>query len=317
MPLNIVRRGGGILRNLPFNSASALPIRVATSQHPARQISSITRHSLPASVTRGLPCSSLIARNSVRTYATESRSKDSASSKSKKPSSKSKKTTKPAKKRSKEPKKALTKEEQERRAAKKTKQLVKELKKIALQPPKPLPASHWVLAVIDKVRELGPDFQPRTGVFKRATDLAREISEEERERYREMARANRTANKAAYEAWVKSHSPLEIKEANQARRQLHKIKKTKRFVTIQDNRLVKKPRSSFLLFTAERKNKDMSNLSDESQAIAAEWYRLPESEKEKYREAARVDRERYAREYLETYGSPPPMQQQPQGKNEE
>ncbi|KAL4779522.1 hypothetical protein BJX76DRAFT_340525 [Aspergillus varians] len=316
MPLNVVRRGGGILRKLPANGTFARSVHVATPQHHIRCISFVARRSLPTSITRALPRSSSIVGNLARSYATAEPSKAAASGESTKTKKAAKTPAKPAKKSAKKPvkkpakkrtKAPLTEEQKEKKKAKDLKKTVQQLKETALKLPKSLPNSVWLLAITAKMADVGKDIQSRTEAFKKATQLAREISADERQRFADVADANRAANAAAYEAWVQSHTPLQILEANKARRRLAKIN-NKKVMLIRDDRLVKRPVSPWILFFQERRDKNTATVSDMTQNVSAEWKSLPEAEKEKYREVARADRKRYEREYLDVYGTPAPEQ---------
>lgn len=128
-----------------------------------------------------------------------------------------------------------------------------------------------------------------------------------------------------YERWLKSHTPLQIKEANLARRRLSK-KTGKNLRQIDDSRLVKRPRTSYLIFLTERTSQgDFKHMAvkDIAVQVAEEWKGLTSSEKEvrwrqrfiestpadlriqKYQNLQSVDRERYVREYREAYGQEP------------
>lgn len=311
MPINLVRRGGNILRKLPVQGAFARPIRVVTPQNQVRRISFVARQSRPTSITHSVPQSSFIVGNLVRGYAEKGRPKGSTAGKPKK-----KKQPKKAAKRPGRKKGPMTEEQKEKKKAAAFRKHLRELKENSLKLPKGLPVSSWVVAVTTKSAQVDNEGLTRPEAFKKAIELARSISAEENQRYVDIATANRAANKAAYEAWVQSHTPLQILEANKARRRLGRIKDSKKVTLIKDDRLVKKPLSPFIIFYQEQRDTSRSDVANLTQAAAHEWKNLSESAKEKYREVAKADRQRYEREYLEVYGKPAPEQSQ-QAEDEE
>lgn len=96
------------------------------------------------------------------------------------------------------------------------------------------------------------------------------------------------ANDAAYKRWVESHSVDEIRQANDARRQLHRLLKTgshgyKRYVLIKDQRQPKRTRGPYNLFCTDRiKSGDFKHMpmADSAPLIAREWRELRRDEKE-------------------------------------
>lgn len=95
-------------------------------------------------------------------------------------------------------------------------------------------------------------------------------------------------NEKTYAEWVKSFTPLQIKTANHARKRLAAIttehrKHALKYPQIKDERLVKQPTNSFILFTIDRnKSGEFDNLSfkEKSDHLNHEWANLPEEEKE-------------------------------------
>ncbi|KAL4930175.1 uncharacterized protein BDV17DRAFT_260073 [Aspergillus undulatus] len=181
MPLNLVRSGGRFLRKLPVNGTFTRPIRAASSQHSIRRIAFVARRSQPTVV---FPCSSSIVGNVIRSFATQGRGRprktaDDKSTKTKKPAKKAKAKTKepsrPGRKKG-----ALTDRQKELKKAADARKHKRDLQEAALSLPKSLPTSAWVLAVTSKTQEVEKGLQPRTELFKRATELAQNISAEER-----------------------------------------------------------------------------------------------------------------------------------------
>ncbi|KAL4997104.1 hypothetical protein BDV10DRAFT_96676 [Aspergillus recurvatus] len=311
MPLNLVRSGGSIFRNLPINGALARPVRVVPPQHHIRRIAFVARRS-PTSVT--------LSRSTVGTLARSYATRDGPSKEADSKSTKSTKTEKTKKSASKKPakkpavrkaRKVLTEEQKEARAQRKKAEELKEtkrkLKATALQTPKLLPTLPWVIAMKDKLSQVDKSDNPSPKeAFSRATELARKANPEEKQRYIDQATANKAANEAALKAWMESHTPLQILEANNARRRLAQLQGKRRVSVIHDERLVKPPTSAWIYFFMEKRDKNALVVSDMAQDVAVQWKNLPASEKAPYLEKGNADRARYEREYLEVYGQPVP-----------
>jgi hypothetical protein len=95
----------------------------------------------------------------------------------------------------------------------------------------------------------------------------------------DQAAANKAANEAALKAWVESHTPLQILEANNARRRLAQLQGKRRVSIIHDDRLVKPPTSAWIYFFMEKRDKNALVVSDMAQDVAVQWKNLPASEK--------------------------------------
>ncbi|KAL2858383.1 hypothetical protein BJX68DRAFT_165473 [Aspergillus pseudodeflectus] len=306
MPLNLVRRGGGA-----FRSALACPVRVVVRQSHIKRLSFVAHRPLPTAVTAGFPRSRLLVGDLIRSYATKGAPKGSntEATANKKPKKATKPVKKPAKRR-----RVLTPEQIEKKEAKKKaaehRQLVRSLKETALQPPKRLPTVARVIAVGRKYAEARAATSGGvTEVLKKAIALTDSMSADEREQYKNQAEANKIANEAAYEAWIKSHTPKQIQEANHARRRLGQLNVTKRVVLLKDDRLVKRPTGPYFFFIADKREAGSGigkSVTEEASHLGEEWKNLTQAEKEKYIQLAKADSERYDREHLETYGIPPP-----------
>lgn len=102
------------------------------------------------------------------------------------------------------------------------------------------------------------------------------------QRYVNQAEENRAANEASYAAWLKEYTPLQIKQANSARKHLRRLGHSK-FYGIQDERLVKAPLNTYMFFLKERHDSsDFKHLpvKDAALRIAEEWKSLTDSEKQ-------------------------------------
>jgi hypothetical protein len=105
--------------------------------------------------------------------------------------------------------------------------------------------------------------------------------------YVRQVESNKVANASAYEEWVKSHTPLQIREANLARKRLAKFTEQRKnpikLPPIRDDRQVKLPPTSFCLYLSERyESGDLKHMSigDATARVAQEWKGLTDSEKE-------------------------------------
>lgn len=308
MAANLAQRGAGALRYL------RLPTRVVHTN--ARRVifpAANGRFSNP--IAKGLYPAA--AGKLINSYATAASSKEATrkpkttatkrkTTKGTKGAPKKKKTTKKAA--SKAPakpkkKKQLTEKQKVAKDAKELREKVKELKEASLTPPKRLADRAWTLSLTSKLGDALKSHQSGKDAFKAAADMAKMISEEEKEvrapiplgflvyfvptntagqQFAAQAEANRAANKAAYEAWIKSHTPLQIKEANQARRRLARVKDTS-VPLLEDGRLVKRPRTAYFLYLHERTDAgDFKHMAvkDVATKVAEEWKGLTSAEKE-------------------------------------
>lgn len=220
----------------------------------------------------------------------------------KKRTTKSKAKAKPQPKR-----KVLTEKQKEAKKARELREKVKELKATALQPPKKLPEKPWIVTFQGVYPEAAKNNEKGVASFKAAVELAKSVSPEQKERYAAAAKANRATNMAAYDEWLKKHTPLQIKEANHARRRLAQLGKAS-LPQLQDDRLVKRPRSAYTLYFTERfEHGDFKHMGAKDMIIrvAEEWKGLTDAEKMKYQKLQANDVERYKKEYKQTYGQEP------------
>ncbi|KAI1820230.1 hypothetical protein F4861DRAFT_523838 [Xylaria intraflava] len=120
------------------------------------------------------------------------------------------------------------------------------------------------------------------------------------QRLETKSKENRVLNEAAYKAWVESHTPQQIYDANNARRLLKKkynIPKGK-LQLIQDTRLPKRPVGAFLLFSKSRwESGDFPTgmpLTESAAKITAEWKELSAADRQAYMDDARSQIEKYS-----------------------
>lgn len=103
--------------------------------------------------------------------------------------------------------------------------------------------------------------------------------------YNHIASQNKAQNSAAYRQWVISHSPKQIRDANNARRQLAQKKKkgSKSPSPIRDERVVRQPESSYLFFYNSRwKTGDFKGIPvrEAAKLASQEWKALSAAEKQ-------------------------------------
>ncbi|KAF2003229.1 hypothetical protein P154DRAFT_100480 [Amniculicola lignicola CBS 123094] len=152
------------------------------------------------------------------------------------------------------------------------------------------------------------------GITKAAVDGAakfKTLTPAEREHYNHVAAEATTARRAEYDAWVKSHTPDEIRIANLARASLRRKSKTasgrpfKHTQKIHDDRQVAGAAGPYATFTGERfASGDMKGIAagDAVKLIAVEWKALGASEKKKYTDSYSARAEERTAEFERVYG---------------
>merc|ERR1712230_113853 len=223
-----------------------------------------------------------------------------------------KKTAKPSKKKAakkSKPKTRAKKAPSKTSIAQKARKAQLDLRaKALLDEPKQLPSTAYMLVLVEESKNGGP-IKSRSAS---ASQRYKSLSPEERERYNHQANENREKNTIAYKKWVQSHTPLEVKQANIARRQLRRKaqaagKKT-RFTPIHDDRTVKSRRNAYSFFFAERRSSgDLRGMTvaESGKLLGREWKNMSASEKKPYNDKAEADKTRYIEEYRTAYGLEP------------
>ncbi|KDN71141.1 putative HMG box protein [Colletotrichum sublineola] len=149
---------------------------------------------------------------------------------------------------------------------------VRKWKKLALLPdPKRLPTNKWMVYV----------------------------------RLQEKADENKLINNANYKAWVESHTPQAVAQANLARLHLRKARGRAIPAPIRDDRQPTRPPNAYMLFVKSRwASGDFADLPllEASSRIGEEWKGLSESRKGTFRDLAKAESDRYARESLNVLG---------------
>ena len=101
------------------------------------------------------------------------------------------------------------------------------------------------------------------------------------QRYGRVATQNKAASEAEYQKWIRSHTPSEIDAANKARAQLRR-QTAGRWSKLRDERLVKGPKTAYILFHSQRfRSGDFrgTSASESSKLLGNEWKGLSASEK--------------------------------------
>ncbi|EZF31296.1 hypothetical protein H109_00210 [Trichophyton interdigitale MR816] len=191
-------------------------------------------------------------------------------------------------------------EEKKKEAKVRAREDLENLKEAALTPPKPLPTSKIAI------------FSAGKGPLAESVKAFKEISQFQVDELAQTAEKNAETNRHNLEQWIESHTPLEIKNANAARRKLRRIlpKKSRLYSPIKDDRQVKGPRNAYLLYSLDKHNSgELSYLSAKERVAetARSWKNASESEKEKYKSLQEEDRKRYIDEYKSTYGEEPKL----------
>jgi hypothetical protein len=101
-----------------------------------------------------------------------------------------------------------------------------------------------------------------------------------------IAHENQAKNKIAYKKWLESHTPAQIRNANNARNQLRaqaKVEGTKKtYQHIKDDRLVKQPLNAYGFFLKDRvASNDMTGMriTEIGQLVGREWKALPAADR--------------------------------------
>ncbi|KAI4717476.1 hypothetical protein E4T48_06284 [Aureobasidium sp. EXF-10727] len=187
----------------------------------------------------------------------------------------------------------------------KQKEEAKLLKAQALEPPKYRQVNAWAFYIKDKTA--AKHNGPVTDQVKALSQDFKNLSSSEKENLDQRVIEHNAKSLREFQEWLNSHTPAQILEANNVRSRLRKLladSKTK-YWPIKDDRLVKKPTTSFIKFHNERIASGEyhgSVIAESAKRIAAEFKALSASEKKKYEDLSAKDVERYNREHLEVYG---------------
>ncbi|KAF2739878.1 hypothetical protein EJ04DRAFT_508333 [Polyplosphaeria fusca] len=310
--------------NAPKTSTHDLPqlarlLQRSTSAHNATSLPSICAlsHAYNALLAQSHRSYATAARATKPTTTVKTAVKKAAATKpaTKKVAAKKPKKTVATKKRTtkrKTAKKAVAKKTKKPKKTdeEKEKALIRELRRTALKDPGSPRINTYAVYVTDKAKG------SKGNVSERGKDYAtayKNLTAAEREHYNHLATEKTAERQAAFSQWVLTHTPDQIRLANNARVRLRALYKKKnislgRTKKIPDDRLVKRPAPAFARFFGERKaSGDMKSISlkESGALIANEWKALSASEKKPYVDAYEAEKKNYATEYERTYGSKP------------
>jgi hypothetical protein len=102
------------------------------------------------------------------------------------------------------------------------------------------------------------------------------------QQYNHVANQNKAANAIAYKQWVESHTPEQIRLANNARTQLRTKDPLHTWKPIHDDRRPKRPSTPMVFFAKERyASGDLKGipLGDNSRLVSREWAALSPSDR--------------------------------------
>ncbi|KAK2626903.1 hypothetical protein QTJ16_004078 [Diplocarpon rosae] len=206
----------------------------------------------------------------------------------------------------KKPVKKVLNDKQKAAAAKRKAYLeLKALKATALQLPKPKATTVWSVFVTKSLRDKD---QGNRRISKDLGDKYRSLSQSDLESYEKIALQNKVENKAAYEKFVASHDPDEIRLANNARHALKTLAPRSSWPLIRDPRRPKRPVTSWMLFVTDRyasgDYKDVAFLEATSH-LKKEFVALKPSERQAYDDRAAAAKAQYIKEYRETFKRDP------------
>ncbi|KAM0437582.1 hypothetical protein ACHAPT_001946 [Fusarium lateritium] len=254
-----------------IQASSAHPTQLLLRQGPAASVLPIRTFS--ASVPARLPAASDKKSTKSKTAAKK------PAPKKKKAAATTKKAASAAKKGPGRPKSDV---DPEQKKIEKQKAEIRELKIYALRDtPAALPISKWS----QFVTENKDVFKGSAGLGPHMPGLAakfQSLPAAELNNLENTAVANREKNAANLKAWVKTHEPARIHIANQARRRLSNLT-GKNYKLFEDERLPKKPLSSYTIFTVDNWPRlGGSDAIEGSKNISQAWNALSASEKAVY-----------------------------------
>ncbi|KAH0287858.1 hypothetical protein M436DRAFT_45427 [Aureobasidium namibiae CBS 147.97] len=201
----------------------------------------------------------------------------------------------------------------------KKKEDIKLLKAQALAPPKYRQVNLWSIYIKENLAGKTGNGQATEHIKALAQDF-RNITSREREHLNHLMTEHNAKSLREFQEWLNSHTPAQIKVANQARARLRKLGaegKKSQFAPIKDARLLKRPSGPYLHYHMDRlASGDFRNVStiDASKDISVEFKALSASEKKKYEDLAAKGLEKYLREHLEVYGYESPLASKPAKK---
>ncbi|KAI9846105.1 MAG: hypothetical protein M1837_004361 [Sclerophora amabilis] len=223
-------------------------------------------------------------------------------------STKAKKSKRAAPKKKAQVKRAVTPEQKKAAEEKKSRAATRNLKQAALKTPKALPSTAWGMVLQEMAKEA------HSLPSKEAAARYKSLTPLELEHYTHLANQNKTTNEVKYKQWVQSHTPDQIRLANNARAVLKRRSATGKYPPITDDRKVKRPLPPYILFSMERQRTgDFKNMAitETSKLIGSEWKGLKEDDKKKFKDIFSADQKRYDHEYKTVFNRDPKRSQSP------
>ncbi|KAL2134765.1 hypothetical protein VTI74DRAFT_10921 [Chaetomium olivicolor] len=270
----------------------------------SRLVAQVTARNAPV-----VPCGIRVAAVFARSFAaTKSSSKSATATKSaaakKKPAAK-----KPAAKKAAKPKAAAGKTKKVKKEVSeetKTKLKIKELRQKALlrEQVGRLPDSAWTVFMTQRVKaELKGGTVPARTVLKdmmsRLTSEYKALPAAEVEKLQAKANENKVANEVALRNWIDSYTPLQIRQANQARLLLKRKYNVNSKHQLPDDRFPAKACNPYIMFVKSRTHApDLEGVHYQTKLsmIAKEWKALSDAERKPFEEMAATDKLRHQKE---------------------
>ncbi|SZF00217.1 unnamed protein product [Blumeria hordei] len=175
---------------------------------------------------------------------------------------------------------------------------IRELRRRALQPPKPLPRTARSVYMAQHLTGTGTNTKT---VLSDASSKWKSVSPAELEQYQKTAAKNKATNFATLNAWLSHYTPDQIRIANNARRVLNrKYGRKIPLARIQDPRLPKRPLGTYVCFVKERFESGQLvgvPFLTASKMLASEFHALTPAHRKKLEDTARIHRQRYIQEF--------------------
>lgn len=306
LPMRTARNASSAARTLWRARALAPHARrsIASTAAAVKPTATVKKAVKAAAATKAAPKT---ATKKKAAAATKAKPKTAAAKKktaAKKPAAKKKK---PAAKKA-APKKRVKKELTEEQKAKAD---IAHLRKVALREP----VTHTALSPLNvyiadqSTKAENSVTEGRAAVRDRLSGLAtafKNLTPAELEHWNHVTNERNAAKRAQYKAWIESHTPDEIRLANNARRQLRKkvvnngkAKYPPYTGKLIDERVPKRPLSAYLHFAGERHaSGDFKGIpiAKAASLVAAEWKILSASEKQRFEELSKAARAKHGSE---------------------
>ncbi|KAI5295772.1 hypothetical protein KEM55_006055, partial [Ascosphaera atra] len=122
-----------------------------------------------------------------------------------------------------------------------------------------------------------------------------------------QALKNKQENAVRFEEWFNTLTPLQIKEANAARRKLYRLLGKSRPYLLPRERTVKRPMDAWKIFLKEKLklSKPEVPIPQQVSALSKEYKSLTPEERKHYNDIAAKDYIRWWNEHIEVYGREP------------